>query len=151
MLLEELKHDDKERRRFIDLQTWVGWTSLHHAAFGGHSTTAQVLLEYNADVHACDIRLLRTPLHYAAVRGDSTTVKVLLDKGAELEACDTWGRTALHCAAVRGNSATVEVLLDRGANIQARDNKEKTASDLAASSMRAFFDARLGTGCGNQV
>jgi len=151
MLLEELKHDDKERRRFIDLQTWVGWTSLHHAAFGGHSTTAQVLLEYNDDVHACDIRLRRTPLHYAAVRGDSTTVKVLLDKGAKLEACDTWGRTALHCAAVRGNSATVEVLLDRGANIQARDNKEKTASDLAASSMRAFFDARLGTGCGNQV
>ncbi|KAK3172952.1 hypothetical protein OEA41_006278 [Lepraria neglecta] len=69
-----------------------GWTSLHHAAQGGHDRIVQLLLEYWADPNAKN-NSGSTPLHIAAVGENILVVKLLCDSGADLEARDNIGST----------------------------------------------------------
>ena len=65
-------------------------TSLHNAAFQGHTETCALLLEKGADIRKCDDHNA-TALHLAAVNGRTDAVKLLLEKGAEVDAQDDEG------------------------------------------------------------
>ena len=102
----------------------MGRTALHHAAQGGHTETAALLLDRGADIKAKDYTESgygRTALQLAALWGHTETAALLLDRGADIEAKAYYGQTALHYAARGGKAETAALLLDRGADIEAKD------------------------------
>ena len=98
-----------------------GATLLHTAAMENAHQTAEVLLEYGADLNAKDDNAGSTPLHTAARKNAHQTAEVLLEYGADLNAKDdNAGSTPLHLAAMENAHQAAEVLLNHGAQITAR-------------------------------
>jgi ankyrin repeat protein len=75
----------------------AAWTPLHHAAFHGQKSVAQVLLERGADVSA-KTQAGRTALHEAAWRGNTDLAQLLIAKGADVNARSNPGLTPLDLA-----------------------------------------------------
>lgn len=111
------------------------WTALHYAAYNNKPESAQILLEFGADIDK------RTPggwfsgklgaVHIASNAGHVEVLKVLLDQGrADPNSKDQSDWTPLHYAARNSKAlACVELLLSRRA---APDEKcPSTALDLA--------------------
>ncbi len=90
------------------------WTPLHKSSFWGHTGTARLLLEHNADVDAKNDEK-RTPLHKASTWGRTETAKLLLQYKADVNVQDDDGRTPLHYASCNGHPKTAELLLSYGA------------------------------------
>ena len=124
-------------------RSMVGRTPLHSAAFYAKYEMVQVLLNYEADVHARDSHGA-TPLHfassgYAASRGAiplsfSNVARLLLEHGADIHARKNDGATPLHEAAQKGSAEAICVLLEHGADINARKNDDSTPLHDAARS-----------------
>ena len=117
-----------------------GETPLHSAARYGDLETVQVLLDYQANVHAhlgAESDQGRTPLREAAYNGRVEVVRVLLEHGAHLGAEDNHGGTSLHVAVVNWREDAVRVLLEGGANVGAEDNQGRTPLHKAADRGRA--------------
>ena len=111
---------------------------LNGAAFHGHWTLCQFLIESGADVGHALPHTGETPLH-AAVSGaqpaQTHVVRVLLAHGADpnrvtrsnvetgafMRDCRTRGETPLHRAAAFASGETIQLLLDSGADLRARD------------------------------
>jgi len=74
-----------------------GWTPLHHAAFHGQKSVAEVLLEKGAQVNATS-QAGRTALHEAAWRGSTDLAQLLIAKGADVNAKSNRGLTPLDLA-----------------------------------------------------
>ena len=106
-------------------------TALHAAAWGGHVTVVQLLLDRGADAEANDSEK-RTPLHMAAQDGREAVIGLLLDRGAAIEAKAFCGQTPLHMAARQGHEAAIRLLLDRGAAIEAKAFSRQTPLHIAA-------------------
>lgn len=70
-------------------------SSLHHAAFSGHTEVVRLLVERAANVNAVDKRE-RRPLHWAAHEGGEEAVRLLVGAGAEVNASDKVCRTCDH-------------------------------------------------------
>lgn len=87
----------------------VGMTPLLVAAYEGHHTVCELLLEGEADVDACDNNG-RTPLFAAASMGHSRVVSLLLFWGAAVDNIDSDGRTVLSLAALQGTYSTSRYL-----------------------------------------
>ena len=105
-----------------------GATLLHTAAWKNACETAEVLLEYGADLNAKD-KNGSTPLHIAAERDAHQTAEVLLNHGAQITArataVDSNGdkvldATPLHMVAMVNAHQTAEVLLQHGAQVAAK-------------------------------
>lgn len=60
--VKSLLHDHPE---LINLRDDFGATALHHAAFGGHRSVAQFLVEQGADINAPDGKFGATPAGWA--------------------------------------------------------------------------------------
>ena len=112
------------------------YTPLAMAAIFGFVRVVELLLRYNADVHAHG----RTILHQVARIGMDDTrgvAKLLLDHGADVQATDSeWpvrDFTPLHEAAEEGDADLVRVLIHYGGNKMALTNDGQTAEDLATS------------------
>jgi ankyrin repeat protein len=86
-------------------------TPLMNVAFGGSTSSAEILLKYGADVNAADTRR-RTALMYAAGadRPNAAMITLLVSKGAKLELKDTRGQSALEIALQRGLPQNVRAL-----------------------------------------
>ena len=104
----------------------LGATALHHAAFGGHSHVAQLLVRQGADINAIDAKFGATPagwaieylremgaflgieltdFAYAIRRGDVEWTKRFLTRFPRLrQASDTQGNSFKLLAAQSGNS-----------------------------------------------
>lgn len=95
-------------------------TPLHVAAHYGNEATAQLLLQYAADVDARD-QDDETPLHRTARNGNETIASLLLEHRADVNAQDQDDETPLHRAAGNANEAIVRVLLENCADANARD------------------------------
>mmetsp|Transcript_10136 Transcript_10136/g.19146 ORF Transcript_10136/g.19146 Transcript_10136/m.19146 type:complete len:670 (-) Transcript_10136:62-2071(-) len=86
----------------VDIRSRDGETPLHVAARGYEPNTAcAALLEWRADVRACDVDG-QTPLHVAARNGHFEACQVLLTAGAEPHAVDYSGRTPSEVAPWHG-------------------------------------------------
>ena len=129
-----------------ELARW--YTPLAMAAIFGFVRVVELLLEYNANVHAHG----RTILHLVARIGMDDTrgvAKLLLDHGADVHATDSeWpvrGFTALHEAAEEGHADVVQVLIHYGVDVLARTDDGQTAQDLATSAGHVAVVAMIQT------
>lgn len=110
-----------------------GDTALMWAAYKGHTSVVQYLLEVGADVNAED-KEDWTPLHNAASEGHAEIIKILIADGAKVNAEDDYDRTPLHWAAMDGHTDAVIALVAKGADVNAEDKDDWTPSHFAFNS-----------------
>jgi len=97
-----------------------GWTPLVYAAFLGHDTVVNLLLEAgnaNGNDRTTD-GIGMTALMWASACNHESITYFLLQNGVELEAADNKGRTSLVWAAMNGQAAALKLLLGAGANME---------------------------------
>jgi ankyrin repeat protein len=115
-----------------DLQ---GWTTLHHAAYGGRIEVVDLLLSKGAQVQSKDATG-RTPLMLAADKGHLAALSVLIKAmhGQGLDENDAQGWTALHHAVSMAYRSlkVVHRLLDKGARPDAKDHRGVSVLMLVA-------------------
>ena len=95
-----------------------GFTPLHGAIFGGHESTARLLLEHGADLEATstgEVAQVR-PLGTAAFTRSVALGRILLEAGADPDAKNPSGHTAMDSALVNGDEAFVSLLREFGAS-----------------------------------
>ena len=98
----------------------AGWTPLVYAAFLGHDTVVNLLLEAgkaNGNERTTD-GIGMTALMWASACNHESITYFLLQNGVELEAADIKGRTSLVWAAMNGQAAALKLLLGAGANME---------------------------------
>ena len=130
----------------VDARSGDGFTSLHLAAFFGHSDAVRVLLTHGADMNAYGIGWMTgTPLHSAASAQQADVVRVLVEAGADPNARQSGGWTPLHAAARNGDLASITLLLaaegdltainDDGASVLAMAQQSGDEGTIAAIQM----------------
>lgn len=120
-----------------------GWKPLHHAAWAGQSSVAEILLAHGAAVEARTGTQKWTALHLAAGKGRQRTLRVLLNNGADIlamtEQVPRWvtdeeshgsepsaGVTAFWLAAVGRHPKSLDVLLEHA--LCMKDDKSRTTA-----------------------
>ena len=96
--------------RFIDGADGSGWTALHHAIAGGHTSVVASLLDAKADVNQAGRYDQKTPLMEAASVGNTDICAQLIAAGADPQRRDNIGRTAAQIAAQCGHSECAAAL-----------------------------------------
>lgn len=94
-----------------------GLTPLHIALLNGHTESALMLIEAQANIHS-KTNKGETALMCAAMEGDEKLVEVLIHCGAHVNEKDYKGRTALAKAAKDKKMRVVEMLINAGANVE---------------------------------
>lgn len=117
--------------RFIDGADGSGWTALHHAIAGGHTSVVGCLLAAKADVrlptNECQLSVMcNNPLAvHLECRVASSSVQV--NQAGRYDE-----RTPLMEAASVGNTDICEQLIAAGADLLRKDNIGRTAAQIAA-------------------
>lgn len=91
-------------------------TPLHVACENSRLTSAQVLLDFKADINALTVDKW-TPLHYACNVKNYQLVELLVTKGAFINAKTKSGDTPLHFAARAGSYPIIKLLIERGGKV----------------------------------
>ncbi|GFU17072.1 hypothetical protein NPIL_427091 [Nephila pilipes] len=99
-----------------------GWTSLHHAAYGGNLEVVEYLIDSSDNLHVKDTVCGRKPVHIAAREGHINVVELFLNRGVKVSDADENGWIPLHYAAWNGHLETVKLLINKGADIHAKDS-----------------------------
>lgn len=121
-----------------------GHTPLGLASYLAPSSTARLLLERGANVHAAARNEMKVqPLHAAVAARNLETTTLLLKHGANANARQQIGYTPLMAAADSGRDDLVNVLLAHGADPAASSDDGKTASALAREHGHEALAARL--------
>ncbi|XP_067234187.1 ankyrin repeat and SAM domain-containing protein 3 [Chanodichthys erythropterus] len=110
------------RRGDVDLdgKNIGGWTPLMYAAYIGHDSIANLLLETGVSVNTTTSKGL-TPLMLAASCGNESIAYFLLQQGAQLECKDVRGWTALLHSTATGHQQMVKFLLENHANANVKE------------------------------
>ncbi|KAK6644479.1 hypothetical protein RUM43_000746 [Polyplax serrata] len=114
---------------------WLGTTSLHAAAAGGHLETCELLLR-SGILKDARTKVEKTPLHMACQEGHCEVALLLLANGADVNASDMLQMTPLHWAVEREKLGTIKVLLQNGADPTMVNKFDKTCYDIANDSER---------------
>ncbi|XP_019457992.1 PREDICTED: ADP-ribosylation factor GTPase-activating protein AGD1-like isoform X3 [Lupinus angustifolius] len=97
-----------ENQLIEDIQD--GSTVLHLACETADIGMVELLLQYGADINACDSKG-RTPLHCCIIRGNSAAAKVLIMRGGNPHVADKEGNTPLNLASETSSVANEMVVL----------------------------------------
>ena len=120
---------------------WLAATPLMIAASFKNYISAQVLIDYGADINGfTDTE--GPPLHIATSKEIPAMVRFLLERGADPDALGHFSDfhlgegkcTALHIAAFKGNYGIAKLLLQASADVTARFSKSWTPLHIAVSS-----------------
>ncbi|CAM0943881.1 unnamed protein product [Alopecurus aequalis] len=103
-------------------------TPLHHAAFRGHDSTLEVLLQHRADPNKVRADYLHTPLDAALQSPSLSCVKLLIQAGADVNGVNN----PLARAAKNGFTEAIKCLLDAGANPNFPDSYGRLPIEIAA-------------------
>ena len=122
----------------VNVENEQGLTPLGIASHLGYKESAQVLLDFNADINALSHSKVEyiptnTALH-AAIAGarNFEVIELLLKNNAQTNLFDSNGHTALHTAALHDdNTQLIELLINHGAPVQAKVDGGKTALEVA--------------------
>jgi uncharacterized protein len=121
-----------------------GHTPLGLASYMAPVSTARLLLERGADVHAAARNEMKVqPLHAAVAARNAATTALLLEHGADPNGRQQVGYTPLMAAAQSGRDDLVTMLLTRGADPSATNEQGKTASAIAREHGHHTIAARL--------
>ncbi len=123
------------RKACVNVHGPDGLTPLHAVVLKGTGdiATAQLLLDYGADINALDASN-QTSLMLAVEQNDDVMVDFLLKKGASLDVCDNNHETALYRAVDRGSILCVEhILTESSKTINMPNLKNTTPLDNVAS------------------
>ncbi|GAB2214064.1 hypothetical protein Droror1_Dr00018398 [Drosera rotundifolia] len=103
--------DESDASSLEDLD---GCSLLHLACETGDVGMLELLLQYGADINACDSRG-QTPLHRCLVRGKASSAKMLLMRGADPHAVNAEGQTPLDLAEESnfGDAEVLSLLFDK--------------------------------------
>ena len=74
------------------------WTPLGSACEGGYIRFAEILLQHDANIHACARHTKMTALHHAAAMHKPQIIRKLVDRGANIFSRDCYGNSALDYA-----------------------------------------------------
>jgi ankyrin repeat protein len=131
-----------------------GFTPLQLAAFFGHPSAVELLLERGAETNAtAKNRLQVQALHSGCASPENGAdaaaalriARALLDNGADVNAKQQQGFTPLHAAAHHGHIELVRLLLERGADPRAVTDAGKTPVDVASERGHGEVAALLGS------
>ncbi len=118
----------------------TGSTALHYAANDGKLRLVRKLIEYGADVNACNACWFRSVLSWAANNARIETIRVLLADGAKPDSLDAlhaaaWGGSACGKGNEREYAATLKLLVGAGADMNDRRHcKNQTPLAVALES-----------------
>ncbi|KAL5088510.1 hypothetical protein Trisim1_006468 [Trichoderma cf. simile WF8] len=126
--------------KMIIEKDWPFGTSLHSAAFHGHSELVRLLCSKRIDIRAAH-KIYGTPLTAAVmglklgldVRPFLETIKILLKHGVKVNDQSGSLGPALRAAAYHGNREMVVLLLENGAKISKAGGRTGTAYEVAKS------------------
>lgn len=108
-----------------------GVTSLHLAASVGNTPCAELLVQWGADIDACEA-WGQTPLAIATLKGRISCMRFLLQAGAQREIPDHMhSQTPLHIACASKDEERVLVLLDAGCDLRATNIEGLTPLGVA--------------------
>ncbi|KAM3359538.1 hypothetical protein P3S68_019249 [Capsicum galapagoense] len=82
--------EDRSSDEFLD-----GYSLLHLACQTADISMVELLLQYGANINACDARG-QNPLHHSFSRGRTEIAKLLLSRGGDPQAVDKEGKTPFH-------------------------------------------------------
>jgi len=109
-----------------------GFMPLGLAAFFNRPSTARLLVDAGANLHATARNSMKVqPLHAAVAARSPEIVQLLLERGADANARQQVGYTPLMGAASAGRDDLVSLLLAHGADPSLASEDGKTASSLA--------------------
>jgi len=97
-----------------------GQQVLHAAAFNGHRSMIELLIEHRAEVNALDDEQ-QQPGHLAAGNGHISALEALIERRAELAGVKGTGLTLAHSAASLGKRNALDLLITHGADLAASD------------------------------
>jgi len=101
-----------------------GWTPLHYAATGGHTSIIQLLLDENAYIDA-ESPNGSTPLMMAARYGNDKAVQLLLSEGADHQLKNQLGFTALDFAVQGRRPESIKLLQSLSSSTEDTKSKPK--------------------------
>jgi ankyrin repeat protein len=78
----------------VDIQNWLGYTTLRVVAWEGNIEITKLLIEKGAKLNIQD-NDGRTALYYAVSRNDKKLVKLLLNNGVDINIRDKYGISVL--------------------------------------------------------
>ncbi|XP_032234371.2 ankyrin repeat and SAM domain-containing protein 3 [Nematostella vectensis] len=131
-----------------DLNTG-GWTPLMYAAYVGHDSVVNLLLECGTIVVDTRTSIRQsTALMLAASCGNEPVVYFLIQNRADINAMDVHGDTALFYAAHQGHQNVVKMLIDNGADMEKSENKHGLTPllDTAKEGHEGIFNLLLHSG-----
>ena len=101
-----------------------GWTPLHYAATGGHTSIIQLLLDESAYIDA-ESPNGTTPLMMAARYGNEKAVQLLINEGADLTLKNQLGLTALDFAVEGRRPESIKLLQSASRSSEEANSKPK--------------------------
>ena len=108
-------------------------TPLFAAAYSGHSSIVELLLQAGANVNAQGINGY-TPLHLAAENGWAAMARTLIAAGANVNSAADLGLSPLHCAGQSGKLEVARMLIEAGADIDSTAKNDATVLHWATRS-----------------
>ncbi|KAJ8665291.1 hypothetical protein QAD02_006953 [Eretmocerus hayati] len=112
---------DVNTRINLDSPDWANYTPLHFAVENKCLATVKLLLRYQADINAKDVKMGFTPLHLATVHFREEIVRELLCHGADINNKSRTGTTPLHIAASNAtekeSASLVKILISFHADV----------------------------------
>ena len=119
----------------VDLIDANGMTALILAAYGGHTSTVNLLISYKANLDKLDQNGI-SALSYAINRQHLEIIEALLEAGANPNLRDSSGYTPLHTtvfSAYRPSVLIAETIIGHGGDVNATDNDGQTPLHAAVS------------------
>nr|XP_015200704.1 PREDICTED: nuclear factor NF-kappa-B p105 subunit isoform X1 [Lepisosteus oculatus]XP_015200705.1 PREDICTED: nuclear factor NF-kappa-B p105 subunit isoform X1 [Lepisosteus oculatus]XP_015200706.1 PREDICTED: nuclear factor NF-kappa-B p105 subunit isoform X1 [Lepisosteus oculatus]XP_015200707.1 PREDICTED: nuclear factor NF-kappa-B p105 subunit isoform X1 [Lepisosteus oculatus] len=109
--------EHKDAAELIDLPNAAGFHAIHLAVLANSILCLRQLIEFGANVDACEQSSGRTALHLAVeLENVSLAGCLLLEGNAHVDACTYNGSTALHIAAGKGSMKLTALLMAAGAD-----------------------------------
>ncbi|KAJ9162717.1 hypothetical protein P3X46_022473 [Hevea brasiliensis] len=110
-----------------------GWTPLHYAAYKGHTSVVEQLLDKDqSSAYVVDKDWKRTALHIAAGRGFQETMETIISKCPDCcELIDIKGWNVLHYAVISKNNQVLQALLRHSSLIYLLNQKDSRGNTPA--------------------
>ena len=122
---------DKFFNHYVNARNREGNTALHYASYVGNIQIIRFLLEYDADINACNNRGLNV-LHFAAQGNQPNSLVYFKEKyRLNIDCFDECGSRPIHWSCYSGSYEVAEFLIGWNADVNVKDNEGNTPLHLS--------------------